>query len=174
MRKLVLIILCVALFSFCPIEKDYPLIDLITTNKVLQDVKHFFSFAEDDEANGSDSIPELTSSIVKLFDKATEAFSAKFGDPALDVEGDDQPDNKGRQSLDLSLPHMDAGVFDPNISISDSEQDNRLPDLFASPEKKEKDARASIGGRLLMDEDNPNYTMDAVLGAELSLELKTH
>ena len=177
MRKLVLLLLCVALFSFCPSEKDYPLIDLITTNKVLEDVKRLFEGESDEELSDSgETHSHQQSSIARLFNKATEAFSNKISEPIKEaLQGSsDEPEVKGQQSLDLSLPVYSYEAFDPTIDSLNDEPENTLPDLFALPETKKKDSRTSIGGRLLMDEQNPNYTMDAVLGAEVSLELKTH
>jgi len=177
MRKLVLLLLCIALFSYCPKENNYPLIDLITTNTVLEDVKRLFQPGKHDDMEHSDvSAPSNENAIAKLFNKATEAFTDKISDPFREaLKGEVDPvEEKGQQSLDLSLPELVEEPFEIDSSSLVSEPESTLPDLFATPESKEKDSRASIGGRLLMDDQNPNYSMDAVLGAEVSLELKTH
>lgn len=178
MRKLVLLLLCIALFSYCPKEKNYPLIDLITTNQVLDDVKALFLTDQHDDAHhDGDSREEHT--LVGFFDRASEVFSDNISEPLRQaLQGEmDVVELKEQQALDLSLPELNDQDFDEDFNSNlDGQQENALPDLFSIRQKDStsKDSRASIGGRLLIDEQNPNYTMDAVLGAEVSLELKTH
>jgi hypothetical protein len=182
MRKLVLLLLCIALFSYCPTEKNYPLIDLITTNQVMDDVKQLFQRDKHDELS-HDHDGDSQNSIAKLFDKATQSFTDNISEPIRQaLQGDIDPveEKKEQQVLDLSLPDLDEGDFssdfNPQLGSIAEQHENSLPDLFSAPDKSNKanDSRASIGGRLLIDEQNPNYTMDSVLGAEVSLELKTH
>ena len=174
MRKVILLLMCIALFSFCPSEHDYPLIDLITTSKVLNDVKNLFADSKDeDESHPDDENTGYRVTLAKFIEKASETFRGITSNSEIPQQGVvlESP-LKDQQSLDLSLPLDDQ--LDDQLSAMDSEHKTRLPDLFSPLETKEKTSRASIGGRLLMDENNPNYTMDAVLGAEVSLELKTH
>jgi len=175
MRKVVLLLMCIALFSFCPSEHDYPLIDLITTSKVLDDVKNLFGDTkdEDDESHADDESTGYRVTLAKFIEKASNTFRGITSKSETQQQGEVlQSPLKDQQSLDLSLPLDDHQ--DDQLSDMNGEHKARLPDLFSPLEIKEKTSRASIGGRLLMDENNPNYTMDAVLGAEVSLELKTH
>lgn len=180
MRKFVLLLLCIALFSYCPTEKNYPLIDLITTNQVMEDVKQLFQRDSNDTSHDHDG--DNQHSIAKLFDKASQSFSENISEPIRQaLQGEVEPvAQKDQQALDLSLPELDDNDFESgtnaNFDSLADQQENTLPDLFSAPKEdaQTNGSRASIGGRLLMDEQNPNYTMDAVLGAEVSLELKTH
>ena len=87
---------------------------------------------------------------------------------------------EGRLPLDLSLPdqgqfHDDDAVEIENSDLSDSgENAPLLPDMFKHQVAEEKPSSASIGGRLVLDEAVEEYTMDAVLGAEVTLEVKTN
>jgi hypothetical protein len=174
MRKVVLLLMCIALFSFCPSEHDYPLIDLITTSKVLDDVKNLFGDTRDEEQNHADDESSgYRVTLAKFIEEASKTFRDITSKDETHQQGEilESP-LKDQQSLDLSLPLDDHQ--DDQLSDMNGEHKARLPDLFSPLEIKEKTSRASIGGRLLMDENNPNYTMDAVLGAEVSLELKTH
>ncbi len=174
MRKVVLILLCIALFSFCPSEHDYPLIDSITTGQVLNDVKRIFNPSKHEDTHNfdeDDSGYQVT--LTKFIESATQTFLQITTKNEAGLKGEvlESP-LKDQQNLDLSLPL--ESVSNEQLSGMDADHEKRLPDLFSPVESKEKASRASIGGRLLMDENNPNYTMDAVLGAEVSLELKTH
>ncbi len=180
MRKLVLLLLCIALFSYCPKENNYPLIDLITTNQVLDDVKQLFQ-TDHDEANHA-AMSKEEHSLAGLINRATNAFNDNISEPLRQVlQGEsDAVEPKDQQALDLSLPELSdnefGNDFNGELEVFAGQQENTLPDLFSAPKNtsNSKGSRASIGGRLLLDEQNPNYTMDSVLGAEVSLELKTH
>lgn len=200
MPKLVWLLLVIALLSFCPSEKDYPLIDLVTTNQVLEDVKRLIGSNQHEEMSHADEGQAEQPSMAAMFDKATAVFrnrdanSGTNNDPQAEENlpqdshqsthqsTDDEPvtdvvdtvlkddDSELNATLNLTIPDLADDGAHKRFNI---EYRNTLPDLFTLPESKKKSERTSFGGRLLLDEQNPNYTMDAVLGAELSLELKT-
>jgi hypothetical protein len=177
MRKLVLLLLCIALFSFCPSEQDYPLIDLISTNKVLDSYKELVNRPEHGDANHPNKPhPDDQGTFARLLAKATKVFKSTINVPSDEPLLGDETESPivEQQNLDLSLPELNEPSFDTLTGPLEKHAENTLPDLFNPNEVEEKPSRASLGGRLLMDEDNPNYTMDAVLGAEVSLEFKTH
>lgn len=73
--------------------------------------------------------------------------------------------------LDLTIPDQELDTEAPEQGQSTT----LLPDLFsqqAGPDASST-SRTSVGGRLVLDEDNPDYSMEAVRGAEVTLEVLT-
>lgn len=82
-----------------------------------------------------------------------------------------EPLNKVRtMPLDLSIPEQN------NDHLLDGEDlsTDLLPDLFSGVEKAGPEAgRTSFGGRLVLDEETEEYSMESVRGAELTVEVLT-
>lgn len=172
MRKFVLLLLCIALYSLCFWKGDYPSIDLIAMRKVIESYKGLVNSPGD----GKLTHREDQGAFAHLLVQAAEAFKSTLNEANDEsLQGNEaEAAITEQQSLDLSLPELDEGAFDVLNEPLEKYAENSLPDLFGSNEIEEKPARASFAGRLLMDDNNPNYTMDAVLGLEVSLEFKTH
>lgn len=175
MRKLVLLLLCITLLSYCPEENGDRSYVRIPMKTVLKDVDLRPQFKASDDIEYLKR-PEFSHENVNthLFTKATEAFTIKISDPFRQILKGVIADEKEKKALDLSLPALEDDLLEADAMRLLSESNSTLPDLFATPDNKKESPRASIGGRLLMDEQNPTYTMDGVLGAEVSLELKVH
>lgn len=164
--------MCLAVFSYFLGQYIYPRIDLNETGTELKG----------SDLNGSDSERSLfNSTSIKnaLNREPVESDETSFESTLIENDGGASTFEDKPLNLDLSLPYDGLDPFEdtdaPAAQLSRNKYDNTLPDLFSDPiESNNKDSRTSIGGRLLLDEDNPNYTMDAVLGAEVSVELKTH
>jgi len=72
--------------------------------------------------------------------------------------------------LDLSIPEQN----NEHLPMGEGFSAELLPDLFSDAEKTEQEAgKTSFGGRLVLDEDSEEYSMDSVRGAELTLEVLT-
>ncbi|RRJ83388.1 hypothetical protein D0544_16355 [Aestuariirhabdus litorea] len=86
--------------------------------------------------------------------------------PSISRQSEESKDP--RVILDLSLPRQ--AVPAPG-ELKTPAAENLLPDLFGN-KKEENKSPASLGGKLLIDRSNPD-AVDAVEGAELSIEIKT-
>lgn len=84
--------------------------------------------------------------------------------------GHSAPDEAVSPELDLTVPAEVGEQAAPEWTMSEH---RRLPDLFASDDSGRKAARRlSIGARLLLEEDEPDYR-EAVEGGEIHVKLKT-
>jgi len=107
-------------------------------------------------------------------DESAKEREFKNKDAAEDaaLEGAAPLQQKRSMPLDLTIP--DQVITEQNEHLQSGAAATLLPDLF-SPKgaSQSQQNRTSVGGRLVLDEDNPDYSMEAVKGAEVTLEVLT-
>jgi len=112
--------------------------------------------------------------IAPLQDEGAEEKESKNKDAAEDaaLEGAAPLQQKRSVPLDLTIP--DQVITEQNEHQQSGAADALLPDLFSQKgSSQSQQSRTSVGGRLVLDEDNPDYSMQAVKGAEVTLEVLT-
>jgi len=107
-------------------------------------------------------------------DKGAEERESKNKDAAEDAALEAAATLQQKRSMPLDPTIPDQVIIEQNEHHQSGAADALLPDLFSQKgANQSQQSRTSVGGRLVLDEDNPDYSMEAVKGAEVTLEVLT-
>ena len=95
----------------------------------------------------------------------------------LDIQAADEDSEAAKADRQVRIHPLDLTIPDQQLSVDEQEHHAEgalLPDLFSQQgNSASQQSRTSVGGRLVLDENNPDYSMEAVKGAEVTVEVLT-